>query len=387
MLRKVFFILLAIAISFSIIQIPVSASALDLAYTDSLEEYQASIKDYSLRQSLSVMPASDGNVNYASIFGGSYIDDSNNLVVLLTDLTTDAISHYSALIGTDGVLFRECSASLDELSSLKDAILSCYTANYNATGYDILEQITAVGIYETENKVFVSLKDCSDSVTDEFKSIVLDSEHIVFELGEEAHRQAGFNMSSQISFIDTNSSARIGFRCYKMINGERVDGYVTCGHGNTVGTKVGFANVAATIGTVHSTSFYNMSSSDASFVIPISDLYTVNTTIEGTNYSIVGGGMISLYSTGTTIYFADGSSTMSSGKIRSSSVAFTEGGITTNNLVSASYSSEDGDSGGAVVRLVGEKYYITGIHTGKDGFYAVFSRIDKIIDELDVTLY
>lgn len=372
--------------------VSVKADSQSSTYTDSIKEYEACLKDNAIREALSVMTLSDEEVDFSGVFGGSYIDDANNLVVLLTDLSDENVSYFDSLIDGENVIYSECAKSLNYLNALKQSILDYYLANASTASKDsAVKNIVAVGIYENQNKVFVSLNNYSDVLVEEFKNTISDSEYIIFEDGSNSSRQT-FNTSAAISGVssgDQGSNQRIGFRCYKMINDVRVDGYVTCGHGLSVGGNMAFANTTAQIGTVHSSSFYSYSNSDAAFIIPISSLYTVNTSIEGTTYSLVAGGKISIYSTGTKLYLANGTSTMSYGQIVSTSVTFTdEDGITTNDLVKASYSSVPGDSGGAIVRLVGDKYYITGIHTGRTGTnYAVFSKVDNILNDLGVILY
>lgn len=355
----------------------------------SIKELESAKMDALLRSELLSQPFSMETKEYATYFGGSYINDDADLVVMLTSMEENVLNYYRGVINNDYVIYQLCNNSLNELNELKDSILDYYEQNYNANDV-LLSAISSVSICDQINKVVVCMRDCDDSKICSFKTNITNSDNVIFENDScLSNRQTGINTSAQIAFGTEGTSAngaRLGFGCYKNVNGTIKHGFITCGHGNSVGSSVYLGNTAVKIGTVYNTSFYNNSNTDASFVEFESSLYSINSAIDGTDYSIVNGSYLSLYSVGTTVILANGTSGMSSGKIKSTSVTLTADGVTTNNLISASYSSKDGNSGGAVIRQVRDKYYATGIHTGRSGLYAVFSRIDYVMDDLDVTL-
>ena len=83
---------------------------------------------------------------------------------------------------------------------------------------------------------------------------------------------------------------------------------------------------------------------------------------------------------GATVYKCGKTTYLTKGKIKSLSVGYTINGSTFKNLVSATYASDNGDSGGIVFTIHNSNnntYDVAGVHKGKYNGNAEFTSIDR----------
>ena len=122
-----------------------------------------------------------GNRYYSTFEGGglgTYHDSIGNLVFLVKGDMAVAKKDVRRRIGdASNVRFEPCTYSLRELSELADKLGEQFK------DLDLCEELgwTSISISVVENRVYVSFKECSDSIIAKFKERVSDSEMIRFD--------------------------------------------------------------------------------------------------------------------------------------------------------------------------------------------------------------
>lgn len=103
-------------------------------------------------------------------FGGMYVDDKNNAVILTTDTTKSALIKRQA--GSNKVIIKPCLYPYQNFVDLDGKILSQVDKNP--------ELMTEIGfrgsrILEEENCIEICLKPCTPAKINSFKSSIADS--------------------------------------------------------------------------------------------------------------------------------------------------------------------------------------------------------------------
>lgn len=119
-----------------------------------------------------------GCLHYPDYLGGTYHDSIGNLVFLVKGDMAVAKKDVRRRIGNaPNVRFEPCAYSLRELNELSDKLGEQFK------DLDLCKELgwTSIAISVVENRVYVSFKECSDSIIAKFKKRVSDSEMIRFD--------------------------------------------------------------------------------------------------------------------------------------------------------------------------------------------------------------
>ncbi len=369
---------------------------IEKSYESTMENYkqiQAGIKsDYILK----IVETSDEHRKY---FGGTYIDNNDELVIMLTETVEEEEQFYESVVGSDSVCYEQCEVTLVELKKIKENILTFCERNKESEDEDIAElidSIVSVGTYIDENVVYVEIINFDAKKEDVFKKYVSASNRIVFEDVNKNELDASKLYIGDNIYTYTDGEATeysIGFRCKRLISdGSYSYGFVTAGHNNFIlkGVFIGYTS-RKPIGLILVRAFNDGGKVDASYVVTYSDYELCSVTATDEVY-ITGTKYISNYTTGATVYKANfwGEE---KGKIKSTDATFTSEGITIKDVVKATYASYAGDSGTLIYMKQNGKNVPAGIHMGRakkwyeSGVYSYFIKAKNIINELDVIPY
>lgn len=118
--------------------------------------------------------------NYPDYFGGYYHDGNGKLVVFVVKGASGYEKDIEKRVGNKDYLMVECEYSYDLLLTVCGGVSDFFTAEKNRP---IVDEITinSVGIDTRNNRVFVSLKECTPEKIALFKAKVSGSPVIKFE--------------------------------------------------------------------------------------------------------------------------------------------------------------------------------------------------------------
>lgn len=355
-------------------------------------------------ESRAATASGDGDITavYPEYYGGAYLNDDGNLVVVMTDMSDKAtvqevtqntkltVQHGAVslntlmatyeLIWNTYVAYKEMYKGVDESEISPE--MKCYLDNFVGVGVKQSENAVLVDLMNTDEKTIACVKQFLPDV--EYVRIA-EHENILDEQGEFQSANIVNNTSATSLLMSSvvyqpgnpvhiagEENCTIGFRCKILDDGVYKHGFVTAAHGVGIlsGTIVYEGNTSGTnngviVGRVYGGQLGG--TLDASLVIledqttPISDsaingaiitdiFFTADETLEGTTAYMVG------YKSGVL-----------SGKVKSVSYTYEdkETGLILNDLVKCDYKGDFGDSGGVVYAQGANGNYIIGIHRGK----------------------
>lgn len=318
--------------------------------------------------------AKSNSINYPDYYGGAYIRDSGELVILTTE-SGDSQRSLNMINAT----IVPAEYSLNELEEINNTIIN-YMENHKSEEW--ISNISGFGVFEEDNRVIVSFASLTDNVKKTFENNIIKSDAIIFNEKEMMQTQTAVSLGSKAYYQNssTQSYFSVGFRAK---SGAYGNGFVTCGHGMSAGKRVYTpdGNPAGTISMIS----YNQGV-DASFVKSESQAPVQTKTTSGVN--IVGNHYVVNYPTGATVKKIGYATGLTTGKIKSSNyTSRTDDGMTVNHTVLADYRSANGDSGGLVYMVVNGDSIPAGVHRAGNGSSSAFCKVQRIIDSLDVTPY
>ena len=188
-------------------------------------------------------------------YGGCYIDDNDELVVLLTDMSDSNVSYVESIVGNEDVRYKECDTSKQDLHIIKDEITEFVENNRDSLNDEIntlLDSIVSTAILIDENKVCVGLDECNGKNISLFKKYIVDYENIIFEEDETVEFDAiptdeTINPGELISMRSEDGGYigySVGFRCKRLNSyGVYIYGFATSAHGNRLSESVYRAGV------------------------------------------------------------------------------------------------------------------------------------------------
>lgn len=114
-------------------------------------------------------------------YGGSYIDDDGNFVILINGIPSDYRSELEERIKGKEVILKQTDISYVELNKIMDKINTYATQNRqsNKTAQNIL----SVALDEINSRIRVGLENLNPQSIEEFKENVMNSPYIEFEQG------------------------------------------------------------------------------------------------------------------------------------------------------------------------------------------------------------
>lgn len=333
-------------------------------------------------------------------YGGCYIDDNNDIVVM-TDNKKEIKEE-----GISADYFVKCDYSYDELQNtynelnkmLDEYSVLCQNGKLTNKERNIFNNICGFFVSIKDNSVIVSLLDINDEKSIEtIKKYVTNPDILKFEKSERVEENATTLKLGRYVYVYPGTggyvnSGSIGIKAYYINSkGDKVHGFITAGH---VSKKVGnyvyaSANVSQKeIGKVVKRKWSG--TVDASFVKITNSDYSVSRTVYYSNakgsksdgvtikknlYTYLYEGAI-----GETVYKAGGTTYLTKGKLISDSATEKYGGVVIKNMYKSSYKSSKGDSGGVVYYHDKDGYQYLGINVAcGDYSYAVkWQNIDKV---------
>lgn len=337
----------------------------------------------------------ESNADLEKIYGGAYIDDTSNLVVLLAENDKNVMNKITSVVDENNIEIEYVSNTLEELKNLKQHITDYVQNNMES---EIASYICSTGLDEQNNHLIVELDNITEEKIKKFKDNVSDSDMIEFVNGnknENGKESISLKGGRGIYCCENSSISRgsIGYRVKKYTSSGYVYGFITAGHfAENVGMNIYIDSDASTkIGTVYSSQ--QSGSVDAAFVrlTNTSNYSLANAVYYNDTTSYIGG--VSLNSqiadpvANATVYKSGSTTRLTDGTVSSTSIDYYLGGIVLKDLARASYDSASGDSGGTVYEAFSPysvPYTTVGIHVIAGGF---FVKANNIASALNVTRY
>lgn len=348
------------------------------AQHESVQIYNQILEGFNINSTqFSALSATETEDIYPNYYGGAYINDEGNLVVLLTDINAENTAEMNAVAGAS-LLYEQCNVSYNEMCDMIE-LLSDYIPIFEEQGITIASvsdnimhgcvDVSVVDLTLEKEKIICDMVDCS---------------FINFTEGQLPQNCAGMELGGGYKIVNKadNTYSTIGFSAKR--NG--VKGFVIAGHAcSNLGDTFTYNGVP--IGSATKTAYYGGSTADAAFVTASSVVTPINYLINGKE---IVGIDISL-PINAAVYSYGATSGYRNGLVTSTNATFSNGTYTFKNQCMAKYSSEGGDSGGPVIYFdraprVNPECYIVGItvagHPVSGTYFAPYANIEK---ELGIT--
>lgn len=347
--------------------------------TNVLNQDEAKVIGDNLARSFESGISRSSGLIYPDYYGGGYIDQENNFVILIKG---DTLEHKNALIQrtkSNNFKLSTCDYSYNELKETIDDLNLLLTDESKVKVAESIK-LYSFGILDNENRIFIGLGNCTSQNIEKFKGEFVNAPYLVFINVDQPHAQAADVKPGGV--IHTNAvEGSIGYRARR--NGQQ--GIVTSGHLASVGESLYLGYYQDYLGSV--TVSYTDGAVDAAFCPVTNSIYYLSN-ITYNNYTLGGIGFPYV-----------GLSVAKEGK----STGRTTGSITATNVsvylwidhqnrneyligvVCCSYDSAKGDSGGIVYSTSGNN--ILGIHAGADSAGKYFVPAGSINSALGLTMY
>lgn len=215
-----------------------------------------------------------GALSFPDYYGGSYIDENNNFVILVKGDVDEYKEDFVNRTKSNNFKLNSCDNSYLLLNNTIEQL--------NKIVQDESKQILlrdvklySFGILDDSNQIFIGLGDCSEQNVQRFKGELMDKPFFVFKELEMSKAEAYLNPGGMVHTATQEGS--IGYAA--RLNG--VPGIVIAGHLAAVGEKLYYGYYNDYLGTVTKSSVGG--SIDAAFCpVQNTSLYTfTNTTAEG----------------------------------------------------------------------------------------------------------
>lgn len=333
----------------------------DLSQLPALEAYNALYSTFEMDES--------GDYFFPDEYGGEYINDDDELVILLVNRTENSEANYIARCGGNDnniVQFQDAEYSLNSLISLQKEMRSSYAElSVQLTSIDC--ETNQIDVYVSEESPLAAQNSAQARIVEnsDLNTYFNDAVNIIVSnenLGENMHTApAAYELTA-----DTRATSAYGGWFLKNSRGSFTVGFcgtyngnaavVSCGHGTSVGDTVSRINAYGTsldssFGTVSKMQYTNSAYGDYSIITLSGYTATNKITYNGVTYSITGN----QYSApaGTTIYKIGYATGLTSGTITSNysdigSYGESYSGMYIYGIIRTSSSSASGDSGGPV---------------------------------------
>lgn len=364
---------------------------------------------------------------YPDFYGGAYITDQGRLVVFIHGDFEEGVQQVKNYVNDRGITdYVSCMYSFQELTD----IMNNMNDRFETLPKEIKQNIVMYYIKDDQNKVIVSLRNNTLGIISDFQKKVvchpaieyINGNNYVANHTRNQQKQGWFNLDSLLVhvkpgggfFIFKNSivyNASWAFRA-RMINNSSVKGMVTASHvlrmndsvyirGNYAGHNNGdvynYEADAAFVRVGYADSTYNSSYGPIIFHLPgplysldnelyqwgdtvPDELLSTETSVPGVGTVINKRGAITYRTTGVVL------STNYSGYIYNAN----NDSIYVSNRMSASMTSNQGDSGGIIYTYISSTNtrYTVGVLSGNKGTsLTVFTKADVALNSLGLERY
>ncbi len=350
--------------------------------TESIRLYNEMLEAFAEKTSTTYsLNSQTAEETYPEYYGGAYIDDNGELVVLVTEMTSPVnsevrqVTDYSSQVSTE-----LCEVSYNEM---------CYVIDFLTSKINYLRNqgiiIASISDDILNGSVNVSIVELTTEKEDRVKALV-NCDFLKFENSDYIQNDVssiggGYGIAS-----DTGTST-VGFAAEDAYYGG--SGIVVASHAFQEFGDTAYYN-GEYVGFVWKTAYYDGSTADASYITHDGDVDF--TAVLNNNGHIMSGSTIEL-PVNSTVSICGNVTLYSSGKVTSTNVTvnYSNTGITFTKQVAATYSSQAGDSGAPILfydGLYGGKacYVLRGIHSGHNLSTGIsfFTPYKNIVDELEI---
>ncbi|MBQ3688980.1 MAG: hypothetical protein II937_03845 [Bacteroidales bacterium] len=326
---------------------------------------------------------------YEEYYGGGFMDKHGNLTIMVKGDTAIGPKIVDKKRNNGKIKFVKCKYSLAELNELMDIVDRYFDNNKDA----VTKNLSAWGVSEDDNVLEVCLFDTSYSAIKEFKKKVSDSPAIKFLQGEEfieenTHLYSGSKLSKQKitgTTIKEPPYGSYGFRAREKFGNHRV-GMVTAAHVIAVNGKayLGYDEVGICTQSVLGGSI------DAAFIsVNDTNNFTPSNYLSN-SYPDKLSTTTSLPGKGSIVNLRGATTGHSTGSVINTNYRIiTPQGIKLSNMTSATYDSDEGDSGGIIYTYVSKTStrYTVGVHRGMYKGYKVYSKASNVLSTLNLERY
>lgn len=312
---------------------------------------------------------------YPDYYGGSYINENDQLVICVSDNSTLPTQLFNSL--PDNYIIEYVTYSYNELKALM-AELNEYVLTQNT---DVASNINHFALYDDQNRIVVSLFDASPEKIEEFKNTVSDSTALIFEEDSSViNNTASVDPGGRLYNSSRERYASMGYRA--KLNGKV--GFVTSAHFAYLGNKICIGDT--TIAEAYKRNYSG--SADVTFCEITNSSYTPSNTISGTSNTL--STTISEPGVGTSINMVGSKSGHLNGYITSTDASARDNNkVFFTNLTEADFLSNSGDSGGIVYSYISSTNtrLTIGIINGSNDYHTYISKANEINAALGTTRY
>ncbi|MDL2218647.1 S1 family peptidase [Christensenellaceae bacterium OttesenSCG-928-M15] len=315
---------------------------------------------------------SDLDAKFPEFYGGCYIDENKDLIILVTDISEEIREYFSRLIDMNNVILKKVQYSYSELLNEHDKITS---AVLRQSKNQFVEAIAGVGISMQQNAVALYIvPETADTLKKARASVTSFPGVVTIEAEGKDKTTAAIYPGDRMAFRSA------GFWAYR--NG--VLGLVTCGHNTSQGETIYQGTGATAFGTAEKVVFSG--TCDASFVKRTNSSFTPSRSVSGHGFSLHPSGYISILAVGANVYSRGYITGAKSGTVKDNNYTASYG---IRSLILTDVTAGLGDSGGVVAASGNSSTrYITGIISGRSGANKmIYCRYDIIKSNLGITLY
>lgn len=311
---------------------------------------------------------------YPDYYAGAYINDDDELTVLLTEQTDAIINLVKKASGNNDIKIKKASYSLNELEDLQRILCSVYQKLYvnpktaekrdsedtqTSGGYqDLLEDLVGMYTDEENNKLVVQIRKLNDKKQEKFTELFGESPFIVFEEGNNFEWTARWRPGRAV--FSAHGRLSTGYKCtYNAPNGIQYEGFATAGHGFTRGQHAYTTARGNPIGKCMASRFSGHN--DVAFIRITDGSYDSSNELyypdgDGNVVRIKSRDYMTYAARGSKIYKVGSTTHWTSGRVISNSHTVLYGGTMVSKLLKTTALNLGGDSGGcAYMRIDGHK--------------------------------
>lgn len=326
--------------------------------------------------------------DYPDYYAGAYVDSEGTLTVCTTSTAKKIKNKIYDATDSKELKIEKKENSYDELLEVKSFIEEKISSVSNEKG--VVGDICAVAIDDKNNVVVVEVRNLDELKQRNLESLFGDSEQIEYKNRHKDIKPVSKSLSAGMSTYYSSDGWRhlysIGYKAFRLTSsGEYQYGFVTAGHGNSVGCTMKYDGDE--IGKITGREFSG--SVDASFVQVTNSEYEMTNNIYYTEDVANGGYYLSYLPVGYPVYKVGATTQLTSGEVTYSSITiyYTDNLGTFTDFLDTSLISSGGDSGGLVFAPYDNDFMVVGILDASDDTSSSVCKCGNIEDAMGVYIY
>ncbi|MBD5089647.1 MAG: hypothetical protein HDT30_12720 [Clostridiales bacterium] len=326
--------------------------------------------------------------NYPDYYAGAYVDSEGMLTVCTTSMAKKIKNKIYDATESKEIKIEEKENSYDELLKVKSFIEEKISNISKEKG--VLEDICAVAIDDKNNVVVVEVRNLNELKQRNLESLFGDSDQIEYKNRDKDIKPVSKSLSAGMRTYYSSDGwdhlYSIGYKAFRITSsGEFQYGFVTAGHGNSVGYVMKYDGDE--IGRITGREFSG--SVDASFVQVTNIEYEMTNNIYYTEDVANGGYYLSYLPVGYPVYKVGATTQLTSGEVTYSSITiyYTDNLGTFTDFLDTSLISGGGDSGGLVFAPYDDDFMVAGILAESDDTSSSVCKCGNIEDTMGVYIY